>query len=163
MSLREFRKRTWRRVAVMLAALTSVFAFSAAAHDVPADIRINAFVKPAGDRLELLIRVPFAALVEAEFPLRGQGFIDVSRVTFDGRGQFTINEIGRFNGDPVNRTFTGPYVVNSDCTGYLDYSSTLSNPPHEAHGNFVIVDEAKGLFFTDNEAGWVANGQARRI
>jgi hypothetical protein len=53
--------------------------------------------------------------------------------------------------------------VNSDCTGYLDYSSTLSNPPHQAHSNFVIVDEAKGLFFTDNEAGWVANGQARKI
>jgi hypothetical protein len=93
---------------------------------------------------------------------KGQ-YASVSRVTFDGRGQFTINEIGRFNGDPVNRTFTGPYVVNSDCTGYLDYSSTLSNPPHVAHGNFVIVDEAKGLFFTDNEEGWVANGQARKI
>ena len=39
----------------------------------------------------------------------------------------------------------------------------MSNPPHEAHGNFVIVDEAKGLFFTDNEEGWVANGQARRV
>ena len=64
---------------------------------------------------------------------KGQ-YASVSRVTFDGRGQFTINEIGRFNGDPVDRTFTGPYVVNSDCTGYLDYSSTLSNPPHQAHG-----------------------------
>jgi hypothetical protein len=93
---------------------------------------------------------------------KGQ-YASVSRVTFDGRGQFTINEIGRFNGDPVDRTFTGPYVVNVDCTGYLDYSSTLSNPPHQAHGNFVIVDEARGLFFTDNEAGWVANGQARKI
>jgi hypothetical protein len=93
---------------------------------------------------------------------KGQ-YASVSRVTFDGRGQFTIAGIGRFNGDPVDRTFTGPYIVNSDCTGYLDYSSTLSNPPHQAHGNFVIVDEAKGLFFTDNEEGWVANGQARRI
>jgi hypothetical protein len=90
-------------------------------------------------------------------------YASVSRVVFDGRGQFTINEIGRFNGEPVDRTFIGPYVVNADCTGYLDYSSTLSNPPHQAHGNFVIVDEAKGLFFTDNETGWVANGQARKI
>jgi hypothetical protein len=93
---------------------------------------------------------------------KGQ-YASVSRMTFDGRGTFTISEIGRFNGEPVDRTFTGPYVVNADCTGYLDYSSTLSNPPHQAHGNFVIVDEAKGLFFTDNETGWVANGQARKI
>jgi hypothetical protein len=78
-SCREIWKRTCRGAAFALAAFFAAFALSAAAHDVPADIRINAFVKPAGDRLELLIRVPFAALVEAEFPLRGQGFIDVSR------------------------------------------------------------------------------------
>ena len=76
---RRFRERTWRGAALALAAFVAAFAVGAAAHDVPADIRINAFVKPAGDRLELLIRVPFAALVEAEFPQRGQGFIDVSR------------------------------------------------------------------------------------
>jgi HupE / UreJ protein len=73
------RKRTLRRVAVVLAALAAVLAFGAAAHDIPADIRINAFVKPAGNRLELLIRVPLAAMIEAEFPLRGQGFIDIPR------------------------------------------------------------------------------------
>src|SRR5689334_2204469 len=59
--------------------LAAALSFGAAAHDIPADIRINAFVKPAGNRLELLIRVPLAAMVETEFPLRGQGFIDVSR------------------------------------------------------------------------------------
>ena len=73
------KERAWRRAVLALAALITAFCFSAAAHDVPTDIRINAFVKPAGDRLELLIRVPFAALVEAEFPLRGEGFIDISR------------------------------------------------------------------------------------
>jgi hypothetical protein len=70
---------TWRRAAAIIALLVAALGCGAAAHDVPADIRINAFVKPAGNRLDLLIRVPFAALVEAEFPLRGQGFIDISR------------------------------------------------------------------------------------
>jgi len=77
-----FRQRadaTWRRAAAIIAVLVAALGCGAAAHDVPADIRINAFVKPTGNRLELLIRVPFAALVEAEFPLRGQGFIDIPR------------------------------------------------------------------------------------
>jgi hypothetical protein len=46
---------------------------------------------------------------------KGQ-YASVSRMTFDGRGTFTISEIGRFNGEPVDRTFTGPYVVNADCS-----------------------------------------------
>ena len=78
MSCREFSAWRWHRV-VALAALAAAFAFGAAAHDIPTDVRINAFVKPAGHRLELLIRVPLAALIEAEFPTRGPGFIDISR------------------------------------------------------------------------------------
>ena len=90
-------------------------------------------------------------------------YVSVSRVTFDGQGQFTVSEIGRSNGSLVERTFTGPYVVNGDCTGYLDYSSTLTNPPHQAHGNFVIVDQGQEFFVIDNEDGWEASGVGKRI
>jgi hypothetical protein len=83
-------------------------------------------------------------------------YVSVSRVTFDGRGQFTVSEIGRSNGSLVARTFTGPY-------GYLDYSSTLTNPPHEAHGNFVIVDQGQEFYVIDNEDGWEASGVGKRI
>jgi hypothetical protein len=62
-----------------LLALVAAFVSGAAAHDVPTDIRINAFVKPIGNRLELLMRVPTAAIQEIEFPLRNQGLIVVSR------------------------------------------------------------------------------------
>ena len=52
---------------------------SARAHEVPADIRLNIFVKPDGAALNLLVRVPLAAMNEVEFPLRGQGYLVVSR------------------------------------------------------------------------------------
>jgi len=90
-------------------------------------------------------------------------FVSVSLITFDGRATFTTSETGRFEGELVSRTFTGPYFVNPDCTGFLDFSSNLSNPPHEAHGDFVIVDEGKGFFVLDNEAGWAAGGVARKL
>jgi hypothetical protein len=53
--------------------------FTAAAHDVPTDVRINAFVRPAGDRLELLVRVPLSAMQDIDYPLRGKGYLAVSR------------------------------------------------------------------------------------
>ena len=94
---------------------------------------------------------------------RGELFASVSRIVFDGQGQFTTSEVGRFNGGLVQRTFTGPYTVNADCTGFLDFSSNLTNPPHEAHGNFVIVDEGREFFVVDNEDGWAAGGVGKRI
>lgn len=90
-------------------------------------------------------------------------FVSISRITFDGDGTFTTNEVGRFNGEPVKRTFTGPYKVNDDCTGFLDFSSFLSNPPHEAHGDFIIVDGGKEFFVVDNEEGWAANGVGKKL
>jgi len=62
------------------AALACSIAPGARAHEIPADVRINAFVRPIGDRLELLIRVPLAAMREVEFPTRGPGYLDLPRV-----------------------------------------------------------------------------------
>ena len=95
--------------------------------------------------------------------LSGGPFVSISLIIFDGAGQFTTTETGRFNGNLVHRTFTGPYTVNPDCTGFLDFSSNLGNTPHEAHGDFVIVDEGHEFFVIDNEAGWEASGVGKRV
>src|SRR5215472_18530649 len=68
-----------RLTVVIVATVACAVALSAAAHDIPADIKINAFVKPAGKRLELLIRVPLAAMIEVDIPTRGPGYLDLSR------------------------------------------------------------------------------------
>jgi hypothetical protein len=60
-------------------AIACAVASGAAAHDVPADVRINAFFKPAGNRLELLLRLPLASLIDADFPTRGLGYLDLAR------------------------------------------------------------------------------------
>jgi len=55
------------------------FAVAASAHDIPADITIQSFLKPEQQNLRLLLRVPMKAMVEIEFPTRGPGYIDVAR------------------------------------------------------------------------------------
>ena len=79
-------QRRYRRIgaAAVVALLTGLFtgllAVGARAHEIPTDVRLNAFVKPHGNRLELLVRMPMAALVEVELPLRGPGYLEMARV-----------------------------------------------------------------------------------
>jgi hypothetical protein len=63
----------------VVAALLALFAIAARAHDVPADIRVVAFVKPERERLVLLMRVPLAAMREVDVPMRGPGYLDLAR------------------------------------------------------------------------------------
>ena len=63
-----------------------LFAFAALAlalpgraHEVPADVRIHAFLKPEGQSVRLLVRVPLAALRDIDPPTRGPGYLDLGR------------------------------------------------------------------------------------
>ena len=74
----------------------------AAAHEIPTDVKINAFVKPEGKRLELLIRVPLAAMIEVEFPIRGPGYLDLPRADEALRGAsklYLIDNISVYEND----------------------------------------------------------------
>ena len=51
----------------------------AAAHDVPTDVLVQAFVKPEGQRLNVLVRVPLRAILDVDIPKRGPGYLDLSR------------------------------------------------------------------------------------
>jgi hypothetical protein len=53
---------------------------SALAHEVPNEIVLQAFVKPTGDRLHLLVRVPLVLLQDLDLPKRGPGYLDLRSV-----------------------------------------------------------------------------------
>jgi hypothetical protein len=60
-------------VAVLLLAPSS-----AAAHEIPASIVVQAFVRPQGDTLRLALRLPLAAMRDVEFPLTPAGLLDIA-------------------------------------------------------------------------------------
>jgi len=79
-----------RRLAAALFACAISYACAPArAHDIPADVKINAFFKPAGDRLELLVRLPLASLIDTDFPMRG-AFLDLARADEPIRGGIKV-------------------------------------------------------------------------
>lgn len=52
----------------------------AAAHDIPASVAVRAIIKPEGDRLRLLIRVPLESMRDINFPVRGPGYLEIDQV-----------------------------------------------------------------------------------
>src|SRR5262245_7770912 len=62
----------------LLAAIVSLLRLTAYAHDIPNDVTVQAFLKPEGQRLLLLVRVPLRACRDVEFPTRGPGYLDLA-------------------------------------------------------------------------------------
>ncbi|PWU06319.1 MAG: hypothetical protein C5B51_12585 [Terriglobia bacterium] len=56
-----------------------VLPFAAAAHDIPTDVTVQAFFRPEGSQLHLLVRAPLKAMRDFDFPKRGPGYLDLER------------------------------------------------------------------------------------
>ena len=51
---------------------------SGIAHDIPGDATVQMFVKPEGQRLRLLVRVPLNTMQDILFPTFGPGYLDIA-------------------------------------------------------------------------------------
>jgi hypothetical protein len=69
-------------VAVALAVLAFALAAlaPARAHDIPGESRIHAIVKPEGERLRVVLRLPLELLLNLDLPKRGPGYLDLPHV-----------------------------------------------------------------------------------
>jgi hypothetical protein len=67
---------------VVIALLAGVFHVRSAAHEIPQSVAVHAFVKPEGQQLRVLIRVPLGAMRDIQFPERN-GYLDLSQIEPD--------------------------------------------------------------------------------
>lgn len=63
----------------VLAAAIFLLPLCARAHDIPNDVTVQMFVKPEGQHLHVLVRVPLKAMRDILFPQRGPGYLDIER------------------------------------------------------------------------------------
>ena len=68
-----------RMIAIVPVLLVLVAPGTVVAHDVPNDVRVQAYFQPVGKTLRLLVRVPLAAMQEVDFPRRGPGYLDIAK------------------------------------------------------------------------------------
>ena len=66
-------------VAAIVIALVIAGSVRTIAHDIPNAIIVQAFLKPEGDRLRFLVRVPLEAMSDIDVPQREQGYLDLAR------------------------------------------------------------------------------------
>src|SRR6266513_2911459 len=77
-----------RMIVLWVAAL--VLPSPTAAHDIPNDVAVHAFVKPERQRLSLLVRVPLKAMRDVDYPRRGTGMLDLARADAALRNAATL-------------------------------------------------------------------------
>lgn len=95
------RRPNARGVIAIAAALMVALPSSARAHEIPGDITVQAFVKPDGQRLYFLVRVPLRAMRDMEFPLRGPGYLDIATADAELRNAAVLwigNEVALYEG-----------------------------------------------------------------
>src|SRR6516225_9281750 len=91
------------RLALLVAALTA-FLVPASAHDIPVDVTVQAFVKPEGQTLHVLMRLPLKSVMDVEFPHKERDFVDLARVEQSLRDAATLalsNNMEIYEGDAL--------------------------------------------------------------
>src|SRR5437870_265637 len=79
-----------RVIAGLVAALILIPQFRSAAHDIPNDVTVQAFLKPEGQTLHMIVRVPLRACRDVDFPMRGPGYLDLARADASLRDAATL-------------------------------------------------------------------------
>ena len=92
--------RRW--ILAIAAAILALAPAPSSAHDIPASVVVQAFVRPQGDHLRLLVRVPLGAMRDVEFPLRNGELLDLPRADRslrDAAMLWLAKEIAVYEGD----------------------------------------------------------------
>ncbi|HWE50994.1 MAG TPA: HupE/UreJ family protein [Bryobacteraceae bacterium] len=122
------------RLALSAALCYAPYAFiaSAAIRPFPEDIAVQAYVKPAGDKLELLVRVPMAVFNDVQFPWREPGYLDfpATNTTLPGLARYRIaDSIDVFEDGailPKPRVISTRVAVLSD-SSFATYDEALAH------------------------------------
>ena len=107
------------------------------AHDIPSRVTVYAFVKPEGNELTALLRVPMEAFGEISFPLRGPGYIQFSEAEFalNDAARVYITESMHFYENDVELTEKELQLTrvslpsNRSFTSYEEAMANIQSPP----------------------------------
>ncbi len=167
----------FRAVSLLSLFLLVLFPSISQAHDIPSRITVNAFVKPEGETLSVLLRVPMEAFGEISFPLRGPGFLQISEADFalNDAARVYLTESFKFYENDVELTDKRIETVRVDLPSdrsFTDYESAVANiqsPPLDDSANLYWrqgvldvmvtykIEDENSAFSVDPKLGTLAN------
>ena len=108
-----------------------------------------------GNACQLSVSFTYSGTILGLGPIAASGPIH-----FDGRGNLSASYSTNVNGIQFRGTFVGTYTVEADGSG----SVTLQLPRLgiQSHGDFVLVDDGRGTFFSCTDTGFSITGETRR-
>ena len=74
------RVRSGWPIGLLVALILALLPLEVFAHEIPSDVTVQAWIKPEGQRLNVLIRVPLEAMVDINWPTRGPGYLELSGI-----------------------------------------------------------------------------------
>lgn len=129
-----------RRLALIATSAWLAFAALAplAAHDIPRDVVVHAFVAAEGEQLRVTLRMPASALRDIQFPRLDDGSIDAARAEpelREGIERWVIPALElRENGLPL----AAPAIGRITVLPMGDFEALLAYPIHSARSAFSI-------------------------
>jgi hypothetical protein len=114
-------------LAVVLGVMLST---PATAHDIPDEIVLHGFVKPEGERLHFLVRVPLAMLLSMNLPKRGVGYLDLAAIDekLQASAAATAREIELYeNGVALTPSRTTARISQPSDASFESYAKALAN------------------------------------
>jgi hypothetical protein len=138
-----------RRFLLLLAALM-LWAAPASAHDIPSDATVQAFVKPEGHILRLLVRLPLKTVMDVEFPHREREFVDLARIDqslHDAAKIALANNIDLYEGDTL---LSNPRIVSTRMSlesdrSFATYEGALAHVTGPALSNDTTIFWEQGV------------------
>jgi hypothetical protein len=132
------QRSRWRAIGVGALLLFPTGAIDA--HEVPANVAVQIYVRPHGDRLRLLIRAPLGAMRDLDLPLKGPGYLDFSRLatqTNDAARVWLADYIRLYENDRElpEETIVATRVSLPSDRSFVSYDSALAGvfaPPLSA-------------------------------
>jgi hypothetical protein len=130
----------------LLAAFVLFVPCFARAHDIPNDVTVQMFVKPEGQHLHVLVRVPLKAMRDIRFPLRGPGYLDIERTGALLPGAAKLWIAGFFEMYEGNNLLPNPQVMATRISLPSDFSfSSYENAI--AHATSAPLPESTDVYW----------------
>jgi hypothetical protein len=123
----------FRAISIVMMLFAGLLPRALVADEIPLRVAVQAFVQVENDRLSLLMRVPMDAMVEAQFPLRGEvGFIIFSQARGameSAANNEILQAIQLFEGDRLLQSpnLEAVRIALPSDRSFVDYESALAN------------------------------------
>jgi hypothetical protein len=119
--------------------------YCANAHDIPNDVTAQIFVKPEGEHLNVLVRVPLKSIRDVIFPERGPGYLDFDRtepLLADAAILWISDFLELYEGDlrlPKKPRVAAARVSLESDRSFVSYENALSHFREPRLGNETTV------------------------